>query len=348
VVDVRVADGATIRPGTAAVRSVVEDFGGSVAAALGTRVVGVFPGDRVSDAVGAAVTVQRRAASARAGASDDGRGDWHAAVSVAMGPRLRADGYADLALTPVGPAIDRALDLCRGGLDESVVTDDVAAGLIAKVAPSEAATRVWSLGERRVLVGEGTSSMTCRQIEYQPVDGTDPEPSIEALVGRGAGTTATKARHTGARGSIPTAPGPVNPLARRRAWSSGRVCCWFNDRGRGVIASSTGQEFYVDRRFLVVSGDLVTGQTVFFVPRDPVARGRNPVAGAVLVAGTQLEARIEHVDDRGFGFAQLGDANGTRQLLLLDLTTCGPIARGDWLLVQVERGDHGPVARPVT
>ena len=63
-----------------------------------------------------------------------------------------------------------------------------------------------------------------------------------------------------------------------------------------------------------------TGGTVFFVPRDPVARGRNPVAGAVLVEGAQLEARIEHVDERGFGFAQLGDTNGTQQLLLVDLT----------------------------
>ncbi len=137
------------------------------------------------------------------------------------------------------------------------------------------------------------------------------------------------------------------PLGSRRTWSAGHVVCWFEDRGRGVIAAATGQEFYVDRRFLIAGQPLARDGKVFFVPRDPIARGRNPIAGAVLVEGSTVEVRIAHIDDRGFGFAEVADNNQTRQLLLLDLTgLTDEIAVGDWLLVVVRAHTRGPVGLP--
>jgi hypothetical protein len=351
VVDLRVAAGDNLSTGASAVRRLVEEFGGAVVAALGRRVVGVFPAERVHDAIGAGVAVQRKAAASATntspgGARSDRAKGWNATVSVAVGPRPRADSYDGLGFTPVGPGVDVAIELCRRGLDASVLADDEAAGRVGAEPPVDADRRGWALGERRLLVGDGERDYSCREISFD-LDGRDPEPSIEALVLRGLGAPkAPSSDRRGAPATGPTDDGAAAP-GRRRAWSSGRVCCWFSDRGRGVIASTTGQEFYVDRRFLVVSGELDTGRTVFFVPRDPVARGRNPVAGAVLVEGAEIEARIEHVDERGFGFAQLGDTNGTRQLLLIDLTGYARIGLGDWLLLAVERADHGPIGRPV-
>lgn len=140
---------------------------------------------------------------------------------------------------------------------------------------------------------------------------------------------------------------PTAASLRRRPWSEGRVFCWFSDRGRGVITSTTGQEFYVDRRFLAVGSELAAGDRVFFVPRDPVARGRNPVAGAVPGDGARLEVRIERPGEGDTSaLAVVSDSNGTDQVLPLDVASVGPVAAGEWLLVRITARDGRPVGSP--
>ena len=86
---------------------------------------------------------------------------------------------------------------------------------------------------------------------------------------------------------------------------------------------------------------------MFFVPRDPVARGRNPVAGAVLADSARLEVRIERSSEDGAALALVSDSNGTDQVLPLDVSSVGPVSPGEWLLVRVAGKEGGPIGRPV-
>jgi hypothetical protein len=168
-------------------------------------------------------------------------------------------------------------------------------------------------------------------------------------VAAGAGTDAASGARTPARiGSRSSAERP--PGRAPRAWSRGEVRCWFPNRGRGVIGSSTTQEFYVDRRFLAVPSTIDAGDSVYFVPRDAVGGGRNPAASAVLVVGAEVEVRVDEVDERGFGVSELKDPAGTRALLLLDLAGARgavSVEPGDWLLVRIRASEHGPVGEPL-
>jgi hypothetical protein len=118
-----------------------------------------------------------------------------------------------------------------------------------------------------------------------------------------------------------------------------------------VIAASSGTEYYVDRRYVVAGRRLTVGDEVFFVAREPLARGRNPLAADVVLSGERLEVRVDHVDDAGLGFAVVLDPAGSRQVLMLDLETRNEVSTGDWVEVEVTSGAHanaiGPIGVPL-
>jgi hypothetical protein len=344
----------------------INAYEGDLVAVLGTRLVASFAIERVAAAFEAAITLHRRAAKAAETA-----GGWLCSIGVATGDVIDVGALSSIDVPLVGNVIDRALMLCSWAQAGAFLADERSVmPALVETEPDQrpAPDRTWSLGANRVLVGNDNDTVEFWDVVFDRLGATDlPRPAGKRSAS--ASGRATKARNDRersrpARGdrpldparnrlaemADPTVSGPARraALGGRRTWSDGTVCCWFGDRGRGVIASNTGQEFYVDRRFLVTGVDLPADATVFFVPRDPMSSGRNPVAGAVLVAGARIEVRVEHVDERGFGFAELGDAQGTKQLVMLDLTADDvAVNAGDWLLVEVRALESGPVAVPV-
>jgi len=127
------------------------------------------------------------------------------------------------------------------------------------------------------------------------------------------------------------------------------VRCWFSNKGRGVLAARPGaldgvREYYFDRRFLVDPGPIEEGNSVFFLPRPPMAGGRNPVAAMVVVEGAMIKASVDHVDPRGFGLSELRDGSDARQLLLIDFERLeSTVTVGERILVKIRAGDHGPI-----
>lgn len=222
----------------------------------------------------------------------------------------------------------------------------------------------WSLGANHVLVGHEREP-----VEYWELSFSFEEPAARDGRRSASGRVLAVPSRADVRERL-DALDPARPVAasvtapprradvrittrsdpsRARAWSRGEVRCWFANRGRGVIGSSTTQEFYVDRRFLAVPAAIAQGDSVFFVPRDAVGGGRNPAASAVLVVGSEVEVRVDRVDPRGFGVAELRDPAGTRATLVVELGPSGALGvePGDWLLVRIRAAEHGPVGEPV-
>jgi hypothetical protein len=327
------------------VHQVSEAFGGETVAVLGNRVVAAFPYDQAAHAVDAAVEIQRDAARSAAG-----RLHWSCSVSLVAGDVLDDPVFEDIGVQPVAPAVDRALELSgRVPVGSVVVDEPTTTGTGgAEIDGGPAGRPAWSLGPNVLLIGQDDDAVTCYEIVFDPhAEGgparpRPPRPGTRRRPARRSdGDRRARPRPDAAR------PAPTLDALRRRPWADGGVFCWFVDRGRGVITSANGQEFYVDRRFLVVAGELAAGDRVFFVPRDPVARGRNPVAGAVLAEGARLEVRIDRAEPGEPPLAQLSDHNGTDQPLVVDVRAVGPVAAGDWLRVRIERGPDGPVGVPV-
>ncbi len=402
-----------------AIHAVIDAAGGVPVAVLGERMIASFGAERVADAVGAAITIQRRSASGGASSAA-----WSCSIGLAAGHASDGLAIEGLPIPTVGGVVDRALQLCAltqaGAIlvddrtidlipDDTIDLDDESAG--AGRDRTTSAGQAWSTGMSRVVLGPGAEPMACWDLVFDqgprpdarerrarhgraredqdvkdrqgaPVERVDRAERTDLADQADRADRADRAererRRNGVRdggskatvrpagappGSLDMAPvrahldsfdrdapasAPVG-LGSRRTWSAGEVVCWFEDRGRGVLASETGQEFYVDRRFLIADQPLNRNAKVYFVPRDPIASGRNPVAGAVLVEGAQVEVRVAHVDDRGFGFAEVSDGNRTRQLLLLDLTgTPGDVTVGDWLRVEVRANRRGPLGLPCT
>jgi hypothetical protein len=352
----------------------IDAFDGEMVAVLGTRLVAAFPIDKVARAFEAAITLHRRAARVA-----ETPGGWLCSIGIATGDVIDGGALSGLNVPLIGNVIDRALMLCSWAQTGAMLADErsVMPALVEsepdRRPPGDAGTdRSWSLGANRMLVGNENDTVEFWDVVFDRTGNADlpnrsevrPErsPKGKARPERGERDRATRAPRPSraaalepARARIAELEDPrVSPSARRaalggrRTWSNGSVCCWFGDRGRGVIASDTGQEFYVDRRFLVTGMALTPDAAVFFVPRDPMSSGRNPVAGAVLIEGARIEVRVEHVDDRGFGFAEIADTQGTKQLVMLDLSAdAGEVHAGDWLLVEVRRHESGPIGVPV-
>jgi hypothetical protein len=327
------------------VHQVSEAFGGETVAVLGNRVVAAFPYDQAAHAVDAAVEIQRDAAR-----SATGRLHWSCSVSLVAGEVLDDPVFEDIGVPPVAPAVDRALLLSgRVPMGSVVVDEPTTTGAGADGDEDAAAGRsAWSLKPNALLLGHDDDTVTCYEILFDPhAEGGPARPRPP----RPGARRRPARRSDGDRRARPRPeaprPAPTLEALRRRPWAEGGVFCWFVDRGRGVITSANGQEFYVDRRFQVVAGELAAGDRVFFVPRDPVARGRNPVAGAVLTEGTRLEVRIDRAEPGEPALALLSDHNGTDQPLVVDVRAVGPVTAGDWLRVRVERGPDGPVGVPV-
>jgi hypothetical protein len=70
------------------------------------------------------------------------------------------------------------------------------------------------------------------------------------------------------------------------------------------------------------------------------------VAGAVLGDGARIEVRIERPSDDGAALAVVSDSNGTDQVLPLDVSSVGPVATGEWLLVRIAGREGGPLGDP--
>jgi len=357
----------------------VEAYDGEVVAVLGTRIVASFPIDRVASGFEAAITLHRRAATVAESA-----GGWLCSVGIATGDVIDGGALAGLNVPLVGGVIDRALMLCSWAQAGAMLADErsVMPALVEtepddRKASGHRADRSWSLGANRMLVGNENDTVEFWDVVFdrtgscdlpRPSGSSPARPDAKARPARSDRAPGTE-RDRSPRRSVTQRAAALDParariaelddprvsasarraaLGPRRTWSNGNVCCWFGDRGRGVIASDTGQEFYVDRRFLVTGVALPTDANVFFVPRDPMSSGRNPVAGAVLIEGARIEVRVEHVDERGFGFAEIADAQGTKQLVMLDLSAdAGEVQAGDWLLVEVRRHENSPIAVPV-
>jgi hypothetical protein len=332
------------------VHEVSEAFGGETIAVLGHQVVAAFPYDHAADAVSAAVEIQRDAARSAAAGHE-----WSCTVCVVAGEVVDDPVFERIGVQPVGAVVSRALQLSRSTSPGSVVTDELTAlpaagpagdgGAAAPPPPAEtdssegavvSTTPPWTLGE--IVFDANTATRSARV-------------AVSTSAGNRSGTRGQRGAPANRRGRSQPARRESRPVTsqslRRRPWSEGRVFCWFSDRGRGVITSTTGQEFYVDRRFLAVGSELSAGDRVYFVPRDPVARGRNPVAGSVLADGARLEVRIERASDEGAALAVVSDSNGTDQVLPLDTASVGPVTTGEWLLVKVAGREGGPVGRPV-
>jgi hypothetical protein len=354
------------------VHEVSEAFGGETIAVLGHQVIAAFPFERAADAVTAAVEIQRDAVRSATGGPR-----WSCAVCVVAGEVVDDPAFERIGVQPAAPVVARALQLSRSTPAGSVVADEgTALPASRSTSPADTAadgggetradsdatdeadavvgpaTPPWKLGASRVLLEQSDEPMPGYEIVF---DAHTASRSARVAVSTSAGRPGPRG-HRGPpgnrRGRAPARTQSRPPASaaslRRRPWSEGRVFCWFADRGRGVITSTTGQEFYVDRRFLAVGSELAAGDRVFFVPRDPVARGRNPVAGAVLGDGARLEVRIERSSDEGAAaLAVVSDSNGTDQVLPLDVSSVGPVSTGEWLLVKVTGSSNGPVGRPV-
>jgi hypothetical protein len=353
------------------VHEVSEAFGGETIAVLGTHVVTAFPYDQAADAVTAAVEIQRDAARSAGGSQR-----WSCAVCLVAGDVIDHPAFERIGVHPVGPVVERALQLSRRATPGSVVADERTAlpaagrggaradadrtpGSGGAGAPPASAgatgdaaigsSTAWTLGPNRVLLDQGDEPVACYEIVFDAhTSARAARASVSTSAGAGRGPRPAPGNRRARPGGAPR-EGRNLAAMRRRPWSEGRVFCWFSDRGRGVITSTTGQEFYVDRRFLAVGSELAAGDHVYFVPRDPVARGRNPVAGAVLGDGARLEVRIETPGEGdGSALAVVSDSNGTDQILPLDVSSLGPVATGEWLLVRIDRqGGGGPVGGPV-
>jgi hypothetical protein len=347
------------------VHEVSEAFGGETVAVLGSRVVATFPFHRAADAVAAAVEMQRDATR-----SASGPHRWSCAVGVVAGEVIDHPAFSRLGLRAVAPVVDRALLVSRSAAPGTVLVDErtaspaASAGAVtdrserssetpdAAGAEGQAvvgAPSSWTVGSTREIRGESGEIIACHEIDFDahaPTSATRVSVSTSSNPGR---SEPRAARSTGRRSRPANRPeGRVVSEAalRRRPWSEGRVFCWFSDRGRGVITSTTGQEFYVDRRFLAVGSELAAGDHVYFVPRDPVARGRNPVAGAVLHGEARMEVRIETQAEDGTALAVVSDSNGTDQVLPVDVSAVGTVAVGEWLRVRIAGRDGGPVGEP--
>jgi hypothetical protein len=293
-------------------------------------------------------------------------------VCLMSGDVVDNPAFERIGVHAVGAVVDRALAVSRATAAGSVVADELTALPAARppraaepAVPAAAnggaddpaavvsATPPWTLGATRVLLEQSDAPLAGYEIVFDAHTATrSARVSVSTSAGTRAGSRGPRPAPANRRGRGGPPRGQARPPAsaaslRRRPWSEGRVFCWFSDRGRGVITSTTGQEFYVDRRFLAVGSELSAGDRVFFVPRDPVARGRNPVAGAVLADSARLEVRIERSSEDGAALALVSDSNGTDQVLPLDVTSVGPVSPGEWLLVRVAGKERGPIGRPV-
>jgi hypothetical protein len=351
--DAAVPSGALLGRASVVVHEVADAFGGEVVAVLGERVLAVFPLDQAVDAITAGVEIQRDATR-----SGGGEHAWSCAVCLVAGDAADDPAFERIRIRPVGAAADRAVLRAVGAQAGAVVVDETTALAAARrrkrsSTPAEAdqpdaigSTLGWSLGEQRLLL-DGDQPMSSYEIDFEAHTAARAARVAVSTSSGTRGGRGPRGNQGGRRGRGAGREGRSGGGLRRRPWSQGRVFCWFSDRGRGVITSTTGQEFYVDRRFLAVGSELAAGDRVYFVPRDPVARGRNPVAGAVLGEGARLEVRIERAGEDGSALALVSDSNGTDQVLPVDTSPVGPVAAGEWLLVRITGRDTGPVGVPV-
>jgi hypothetical protein len=368
VAELRVADDAGDETARAtALGSGIEDLamivagnGGACAAVLGTRVVAVFAGDAKGTEAALVSAAQACATTGRV----------TVAAGVASGAVSRGPATPSVGVPVVGEVADRALLLGSVARPGEILIDQRLAERLSPRAEPLGNGFSWALGTSRRVVGLG-GDVECWDLVVPEGAGArtpapDPAPrarrsgSRTSRAGTGA-SRSTSPRSGGGRarndapadGTAPTRDRPSRPetTSGPPSWSEGQVRCWFEDHGRGVIAASSGTEYYVDRRFVVAGRRLAVGDEVFFVAREPLARGRNPLAADVVLSGERLEVRVDHVDEAGLGFAVVLDPSGSRQILMLDLETRNEVATGDWVEVEVTSGAHanaiGPIGVPL-
>lgn len=313
----------------------VRAFGGELATALGSRIIARFPLASASNALDAAIAVQRAALASPA----NGPG-WVCAISLTTGDVLGGGVLVFTGAPLVGAPVDRALQLCSWTHPGAIVADERTVLPILRAEADQRAThdgesrsdvrgksnaqREWSLGAGRVLVGSDVESMEYWEVVYE----REPKPPAPKRVPDSRDDDSAE------------------------GWSSGEVVFWEGDVGRGFVRTADDLEYYVDKRLISERIVIAKGDQVFFVPRKPLtpgskrSRARNPIASTLIRSGARIDVRVDVVDaTEHVGFARIVDHIGNDQRLRLDLSEHPGVAPGDIVRVTIHDDHSRPVGR---
>ena len=90
----------------------------------------------------------------------------------------------------------------------------------------------------------------------------------------------------------------------------GIVQRWVDAEKHGFLLDDNNQFFYFDERHLVAGVPPTVGQLVWFVPRPPLRKDRNPLAAAVVGEGDVVEGEMAGRGVRGARYARVTDQGG--------------------------------------
>jgi cold shock CspA family protein len=286
--------------------------GGRLSRMLETGWLAVFQPDDASDALQAAIELQQELQSDR----ELDRAGILASIGVAAG-----DVYFIDEVGPFGGAAALARALSNAANVGAILADSESVGLANAASLRSRAGD--ALGWRRLdYLGDE---------QLLPLGVNRSYRYVELYwMGRPFGLRPSEVSHLARRLSLlPT------PLAE--SWSAGTVQRWDDERGHGFISTGEGEFFYTDDRFVVGEG-LVSGKRAWFQRRNPLVRGKNPLAVCVIFEGLEVDVEARRYLHGRQEF-ELRDRSGN-----VGLVPCGATCDEGTQRLVITAGSDGPVA----